>query len=97
MDSSKQYEICKECGAYCCSFGGTVATKEEVEELITNWKTGNLKGIENMIFADEYMSLPHVDALFNKLYFKRNNKMAKKIMEYLNDTEDYFIVIGVDS
>jgi Fe-S-cluster containining protein len=26
--------ICKECGGYCCSFGGTTATKEELDAIL---------------------------------------------------------------
>ena len=29
MDCDSQREICKKCGAYCCSLGGTAATSEE--------------------------------------------------------------------
>jgi len=73
---------------------GLESTNEEVEELIKNWKTGNVIGIEKIIFSDKYNSLPKIDTILNKLFYNRNKKMAKKIMTYLKDTDDYFIVVG---
>ena len=73
---------------------GLEESTEEVEDIIDAWKTGNIKKMEEIIFRDEYEGLPYIDNLYDVLYFKRNIKMADKISKYLQDTGDYFIVIG---
>ena len=47
MEPSKLHEICIECGGYCCSFGGTVATREEVDEILKAGHKNHFVGISN--------------------------------------------------
>jgi uncharacterized protein YbaP (TraB family) len=37
---------------------------------------------------------PRMSSIIDKLYNKRNEKMASKIQEYLKTKETYFVVVG---
>ncbi|MBN2531425.1 MAG: TraB/GumN family protein [Spirochaetales bacterium] len=73
---------------------GLEASKQEVEDIILAWKTCDIKKMEKIIFKDSYNSLPYINNLYDTLYYKRNIKMAEKITTYLEDTGDYFIILG---
>ena len=65
-----------------------------MKEIIDVWRTGDIKKIEKIIFKDAYEKLPYIDSLYDVLYYKRNTRMANKIINYLKDTGNYFIIIG---
>jgi uncharacterized protein len=74
---------------------GLEDSREEVNTIIKAWKNGDIKKLEELIFKDEYEKLPYIDRIYDTLYFNRNTRMTSKILTFLKDSRDYFIIIGV--
>ena len=64
-----------------------------IDTIAIAWQSGNLEKIENLSFM-ELDSHPEYKPLFDKLIYERNEKMAGKIMEFLDTKQSYFIIVG---
>ncbi|TAN45910.1 MAG: TraB/GumN family protein [Nitrospirae bacterium] len=69
------------------------ALKEDMEQLITAWRTGNTKAVERLTMK-ELAAQGAKSELGEKLLFARNRSMTYKIEAYLNSNETYFVVVG---
>ncbi|MGY5875040.1 MAG: YkgJ family cysteine cluster protein [Candidatus Thorarchaeota archaeon] len=45
MERVDTNKICRECGGYCCSFGGTIATRLELDEILEKGHANHFVGI----------------------------------------------------
>jgi uncharacterized protein len=68
------------------------STDGEIKEIVELWRTGNLSGMYNIIFKKSNDASS--DAIYKMLYFDRNEKMVEKIKSYLDQSEDYFVIVG---
>ncbi|MBF0327867.1 MAG: TraB/GumN family protein [Nitrospirae bacterium] len=67
--------------------------KEDMEQLINAWRTGNAKTVERLTMK-ELAGQGAKSRLGEKLLFSRNKSMTYKIESYLNSGETYFVVVG---
>lgn len=65
---------------------------EEFENLITSWKNQDMKTLEALTM--EGIENDDMQDYFDKFYFKRNLAMTEKIKGYLEQNDNYFIIIG---
>ncbi len=63
-------------------------------KMITAWKCGDLKTLENILFEDYDSPLFNANDIYEKVFFERNRKMVAKIKEYLKGDRNYFVVVG---
>ncbi len=69
--------------------------KSQMNTLLKAWKCGDTKTMEELLFSQiAPVDSSHLKVIYEKLFFERNKKMAQRIFEYLNQTEDYFIIVG---
>lgn len=66
------------------------AMEEELPSLINSWKNGSDHELE-MLLHDSFDSFPELYDTFVK---QRNENWTPKIIEYLEDDKNYFIVVG---
>ena len=75
----------------------TIESMNEIEpmldSLFISWKKGDAKGIEKM-FLQTMQEDKNLDEIYDELITKRNNKMTKKILNYLKEDKNYFVVVG---
>lgn len=66
--------------------------ENELEELIDGWKSQDMKKLEELTMkgSDD----PSQKDYFDKFYFIRNLAMTEKIENYLDQNEDYFVIVG---
>ncbi|NOZ54160.1 MAG: TraB/GumN family protein [Gammaproteobacteria bacterium] len=62
--------------------------------LIDAWKTGNVTKMHKLVLEEPLNDNPLFKPLFKALFTDRNIKMVKKIKQYLNTKNNYFVVIG---
>lgn len=67
--------------------------EKTINDLYQYWNKNDLRGLENYIqkYINEQKELVPV---FEKLIYERNDKMVKKINEYLKTDKTYFVIIG---
>jgi len=68
-----------------------------LESLFISWEKGDAKAIEKMLLLsmkDSINTDGYLGEIFDALITKRNKSMSKKIISYLKDDKDYFIVVG---
>ena len=72
---------------------GTDNVDKDLKLLIDTWKSGNLEKMDKYLqtYFKEY---PQLVPIFEKLLYDRNEKMVKKIVEYLKTDQTYFVIIG---
>lgn len=68
-------------------------TRLFADRITEAWLTGNLKILEEMIYAP-LKEDPTLFPIYNRLIFERNRVMASKIEELLKTKRRYFVVIG---
>ncbi len=66
--------------------------KKLIEKIEKNWKVGNAKALEQVIFKN--FKKDKLKDAFDILFTKRNINMAKKIEQYFKDDKNYFIIVG---
>lgn len=66
----------------------------EMQALVTAWKQGDEKEMYRLLFEDLDKENAAMIALYDRLFFKRNAKMAKVIKGYLKQKGQYFVVVG---
>ncbi len=69
------------------------ATKKDYEQLFESWKAGDTAKMEQIVFEEDDED-PRTDLLNEKLLDERNFGMAEKIEGFLEDDENYFVVVG---
>ena len=65
---------------------------KEIKILITAWKTGNTKIVEN--FFERCANYPGGQKFLDTFIYQRNKIMAKQIEKYLKSEGRYFVVVG---
>ena len=63
-----------------------------VDELVTAWKRGDAKTIENVLL--EAAGDARLKPLYDKLFYRRNVDMASKIADLLDSGGSWFVVVG---
>ncbi len=70
------------------------SSEKNLSKLFKAWSCGNTKVI-NELFFDKTISFdPDASVVLEKMFYERNRKMSKKIISFLKDERDYFIMIG---
>lgn len=59
-------------------------------KMVTSWHQGDLQGLEKAV--ENYKSNP---IFYNALLVRRNHNWVPQIEEFLKDTQNYFVVVGV--
>lgn len=67
--------------------------KEMFEKMISAWKNGDAKGMEDIIL-DEYMESPEGKEVFKYMFVERNKGMAKKIHAMMDKPGTNFVAVG---
>ena len=86
--------ICKECGGYCCTHGGTVATRKEVDRIIdTGYPNKFIEITENCYVTDfrEDLICPYFRENSCEIYPLRP-LVCKKYPILTTDGEEHFLV-----
>lgn len=75
----------------------TIESMHEIEPMLESmfdcWQKGDSNNIEK-IFLQSMKGDKDLDEIYDELITKRNNKMTKKILNYLKDDKNYFVVVG---
>ena len=75
----------------------TIESMHEIEPMLESmfksWKKGDAKDIEKT-FLLSMKNDTDLDEIYDVLITKRNKKMTKKIVDYLKEEKDYFVVVG---
>ena len=64
-----------------------------LESMFRSWKKGDAKNIEKM-FLQSMQDDKELHEIYDELITKRNKKMTKKILNYLKEDKNYFVVVG---
>ena len=64
-----------------------------LESLFVSWENGNAEDIEK-IFLLNMQDDKNLNEIYDELITKRNKKMTKKILDYLKEDNNYFVVVG---
>jgi len=63
-------------------------------EMVRYWKTGDDENMNRLLFEDALVQYPNFTAIYDELFYKRNESMTKKIVELISNNGVYFIVVG---
>ena len=94
MTECNHYDICKDCGGYCCTHGGTVATRKEVEQVIeAGYQNKFIEITENCFVSDFGKDLicPYFKDLACEIYPVRP-LVCKKYPILTTDGDEHFLV-----
>jgi uncharacterized protein YbaP (TraB family) len=75
------------------AFSDLELLKEEINEILKAWNTGNTKTMESFV-SKSLKDDPRMVPIYEKLIFERNKNIASKIEGYLKAKENYFVVVG---
>jgi uncharacterized protein len=67
---------------------------EDYFDLVRAWRQGNVHELEAVIFEDPGPSGADFSEIEEKMFTVRNQKMTDRIVDFLKDDEDYFVVVG---
>lgn len=67
--------------------------REGMDELMRAWRTGDAKGIEEIV-SKTLADYPEARPILEKLIYQRNRKMAGRIEQLLQAGESCFVVVG---
>ncbi|WP_027340120.1 TraB/GumN family protein [Halonatronum saccharophilum] len=70
-----------------------IFAEEIVEILFDYWLRGDTKGLEKLLFKDRIEN-PELEEFYFKVFDQRNYTMTDKILKYLEDENDYFVIVG---
>ena len=76
------------------SFDSLEMVEKEMDGLISAWKRGDEKALHKLLFEDVVNENAAIIALYERLYFQRNIKMANSINNYLKQKGQYFVIVG---
>lgn len=65
-----------------------------ISDLINSWKNGDEKLLEKIMLTDQKNEYPEFNGLLKRLIEDRNVTMTVKIQNMLNESKDYFVVVG---
>ena len=68
--------------------------KRDIKKLTKAWRRGDSTLLHALIIDSTMASLPAHSPVMEELFYKRNRAMTKKIIPYLSQKEDVFIIIG---
>jgi uncharacterized protein YbaP (TraB family) len=71
----------------------TAILKDEIEELMAAWRTGDTKSMERLVTRTLTES-PELQPIFDKLFFKRNREMTARIEQLLKGKQTVFVAVG---
>ena len=94
MTERNHSDICKECGGYCCTLGGTLATKFEVDRIIeAGYPNKFIKITENCCVTDfgEDLICPYYKESSCEIYPVRP-LLCRKYPIFSTDGEEHFLV-----
>lgn len=63
-------------------------------EMVRYWKTGDDDNMNRLLFEDALEEYPNFTAIYDELFYKRNENMTKKIIDLISNNGIYFIVVG---
>ncbi|WP_455221498.1 TraB/GumN family protein [Kaarinaea lacus] len=76
----------------------TVISLDEMDnmfkEIMAAWKSGDSQRIEAVMLTDQLKEHPEFAELFERLFDARNITMTDEILDMLNQTKNYFVVVG---
>jgi uncharacterized protein len=67
--------------------------KTEMASIVNLWKNGDADKMD-AAFSGSVSKSPELAGVFEKILYKRNRNMARKIEDYLRSGETYFVVAG---
>ncbi len=76
------------------SLHSLTSAQQEMTNLISAWKRGDEKLMQQYLFDDMLNKNKAMAALYERLYYQRNRKMTKSIKLYLKQKGQYFVVVG---
>ncbi|WP_455207746.1 TraB/GumN family protein [Kaarinaea lacus] len=76
----------------------TVVSLDEMgdmfKEIMNAWKSGDNERIETVMLTDQLKEHPEFEAIFKRLFDARNVVMTSKILNMLEQSKNYFVVVG---
>ena len=63
-------------------------------EIMNAWKSGDNERIEAVMLTDQLKEHPEFEELFKRLFDARNVAMTSKILNMLEQSKNYFVVVG---
>ncbi len=63
-------------------------------DMVRYWKQGDNKLMSKLLFEDALTQYPAFSAIYDRLFFERNNQMTTKIDAMLKQKGQYFVVVG---
>jgi uncharacterized protein len=63
-------------------------------DMVRFWKRGDEKGMQQLLFDDALRDYPEFTHIYDRLIYQRNEDMAKRVEQFLNDKGSYFVVVG---
>ena len=72
----------------------TLSQFADIEETVTAWKNGDTEQMVKNVLIEPQQEYPELREVYKKIYTDRNLKMAKKISQFLQQNEIYFVVVG---
>ena len=94
MTENNHFNICKNCGGYCCTLGGTLATKSEVDQVIeAGYPNRFIEITENCYITDfgEKLVCPYLKDSECEIYLLRP-LLCQKYPIFSTDGEEHFLV-----
>lgn len=76
------------------SFDSVETLDEEMAALIKAWKQGDEKSLFGLLFENLENEDEVIIALYERLYYQRNIKMAAAVKDYLKQKGTFFVVVG---
>ncbi len=63
-------------------------------EMVRYWKTGDVEKMNKLLFEETLTEYPAFAAIYDSLFYKRNQQMLSKIDGMLKQQGSYFVVVG---
>lgn len=63
-------------------------------EMVRNWKKGDDEQMNKLLFEDALTEYPAFSAIYDSLFYERNQQMTVKIDQMLKQQGKYFVVVG---
>lgn len=63
-------------------------------DMVRFWKRGDERGLQKLLFDDALREYPEFTRIYDRLFYRRNERMVEKIQQFLNGQGSYFVVVG---
>ena len=74
---------------------GFKAGQAKIDLMIKAWRCADKKKLRGIIFDESGINILDLEDIYQKIFFDRNIKMAKKIEKFTKEgKDDYFVVVG---